>query len=260
MLDLLERSGLEGTPTDDGRYDVEIPPYRVDVLHPVDVIDDIGRAYGFNELDPRYPDVGTIGGRHERSRLERAVRASLVGLGFQDLLNFHMTDEAELSGRMSLGDAEDVLGAADPARIRNPYSEDYTVVRSWLLPSIMQVLENNTHRSYPQDLAEVGFVAHRDDDENTRVAEARHVAGALARHEVSYEDGKARLQALAADFGADLETPPTEHPSFIPGRVAEVVLDGESVGVIGELHPEVLVEHDLELPVVAFEFDVAGLR
>ncbi|QSG07374.1 phenylalanine--tRNA ligase subunit beta [Halapricum desulfuricans] len=263
VIDLLERSGLDGesTETEDGEpaYEVTIPPYRVDVRHPVDVIDDIGRAYGFNELEPRYPDVGTIGGRHERSRLERAVRETLVGLGFQDLLNFHMTDSEQISDRMNLGDSEDVLGAAEPVQIRNPYSEDYTITRSWLLPSIMQVLENNTHRSYPQDLAEVGWVAHRDDERNTGVAESRHVAAVLARHEVSFEDGKARLQALVESFGADVETPPTDHPTFISGRTAEIVVDGDAVGVIGEVHPKVLVEHDLELPVVAFEFDIEAL-
>ncbi|WP_136689602.1 phenylalanine--tRNA ligase subunit beta [Halorhabdus amylolytica] len=270
VIDLLERSGLDGeiadstgqaTDIDDEpAYDVTIPPYRVDVLHPFDVIDDIGRAYGFNELEPCYPAVGTIGGRHERARLEEAVRTALVGLGFQDLLNFHLTSEAELHDRMGLDSGTDVLGGGEPVAIRNPYSEDYTVVRTWILPSIMQVLSNNTHRRYPQDLSEVGFVARRDDEENTGVAEARHVAGALARHDVSYEDAKARLQALVADFGVDLETPPTAHPSFIDGRTAAVEIDGDAVGVIGELHPAVLVEHDLELPVVAFEFDLAVLR
>ncbi|ACV11849.1 phenylalanyl-tRNA synthetase, beta subunit [Halorhabdus utahensis DSM 12940] len=263
VIDLLERSGLDGESTEtDGSpaYDVTIPPYRVDVLHPVDVIDDVGRAYGFNNLDPRYPAVGTIGGRHERARLEEAVRTVLVGLGFQDLLNFHLTSAEELHDRMGIEPGVDALGGGDPVEIRNPYSEDYTVVRTWLLPSIMQVLENNTHRRYPQDLAEVGFVAQRDDGANTGVAEARHVAGALARHDVSYEDAKARLQALVADFDAELETPPTAHPSFIDGRAAAVEIDGDAVGVIGEVHPAVLVEHDLELPVVAFEFDLAALQ
>ncbi|CCQ33512.1 Phenylalanine--tRNA ligase beta subunit protein [Halorhabdus tiamatea SARL4B] len=270
VIDLLERSGLDGEIADETgeptetagspAYDVTIPPYRVDVLHPVDVIDDVGRAYGFNNLDPRYPAVGTIGGRHERARLEEAVRTALVGFGFQDLLNFHLTSAEELHDRMKVGPRSDVLGGGDPVEVRNPYSEDYTVVRTWLLPSIMQVLENNTHRRYPQDLAEVGFVAERDDEVNTGVAEARHVAGALARHDVSYEDAKARLQALVADFDAELATPPTDHPSFIDGRTAAVEIDGDVVGVIGELHPSVLVEHDLELPVVAFEFTLAALR
>ncbi|WP_435145279.1 phenylalanine--tRNA ligase subunit beta [Halobaculum sp. P14] len=262
VVDLFERSGLDATYSlgEETVYDVTIPPYRVDVLHPLDLVDDVGRAYGFNELEPTYPDIGTIGGRHEHSRLEDAVRTSLVGLGFEDMLNFHMTSAAENYDRMRLSEGDDDFGAAPRAEITSPYSEEYTQLRTWALPSLTQVLENNTHRAYPQDLAEVGFVAHRDDDVNTRVAESRHVAAVVARTDATYEDAKARLQALCDDFDAELETPATAHPSFIPGRVADVVVDGERVGVIGELHPEVLVERDLEVPVAAFEFDVSALE
>jgi phenylalanyl-tRNA synthetase beta chain len=269
VVDLFERSGLDAN-TDDGAdadaesddvvYEVSIPPYRVDVLHPLDLIDDVGRAYGFNELEPRYPNVGTVGGRHERSRLEDAARNSLVGLGFEDMLNFHMTSEAEVYDRMRVEPGSSVLGGGDAAEITGPYSEDYTILRTWALPSLLMVLENNTHRAYPQDLAEIGLVAERDDSVNTRVAERRHVAGVLARHDATFEDAKARLQTLCRDFGVELETPATDHPSFIDGRVASVVVDGADVGVVGEIHPAVLVEHDLELPVAAFEFDLDALR
>ena len=269
VVDYAERAGLDATETESDNgvaYEVEVPPYRVDVIHPLDIIDDIGRALGFNSLEPTYPDVSTVGGRHERSRLEDAARDALVGLGFEDLLNFHMINEAENFERMGLSvppadeQTADAVGQADPVTIQEPYSEDYTILRTWALPSIMMVLENNTHRSYPQDLAEIGLAAGLDDSENTGVAEHRTVAAALARTDASYEDAKARLQALADAFGKDLETPPTTHPSFIGGRVAEVVLDGEPVGVIGEIHPKVLVEHDLELPVAAFEFRLDALE
>jgi phenylalanyl-tRNA synthetase beta chain len=262
VVDLFERSGLDATYTlgDEVAYDVEVPPYRVDVLHPLDLIDDVGRAYGFNELEPTYPDVSTVGGRHERSRLENAARASLVGLGFEDLLNFHMISEGENYDRMRLTEGDDALGGQEAVSITEPYSEDYTMLRTWALPSLMMVLENNTHRSYPQDLAEIGLVAHVDAAESTHVRESRHVAGVLARYDATYEDAKARLAALCRDFDADLETPATEHPSFIPGRAADVVIDGESVGVVGEFHPEVLVEHDLELPVAGFEFALDALQ
>ena len=269
VIDCAERAGLDAGETDLGgtdrdqadrrAYEVEIPPYRVDVLHPLDVIDDIGRAHGFNDLAPRYPDVSTVGGRHERSRLEDAARDALVGLGFEDLLNFHMINAAENFERMNLSPEDGAVGAAEPTTIREPYSEAYTMLRTWALPSLLMVLERNTHRAYPQDLAEIGLAAGLDDAENTGVAEHRTVAAVLARTDASYEDAKARLQALAGAFGKTLETPPTEHPSFIPGRAAEVVLNGESVGVIGEIHPEVLVEHDLELPVAAFEFRLDAL-
>jgi phenylalanyl-tRNA synthetase beta chain len=320
VVDLFERSGLDAETEKEGDtlvYEVDVPSYRVDVLHPLDLVDDVGRAYGFNDLDPRYPDVSTVGGRHERSQLEDAVRNLLVGLGFEDLLNFHMISEAENYGRMlsenpEISDAvadvlpaeeahairEEGLSAAEvfdlahatddtaalvedtidllsesygydvgerlgfdvPATIREPYSEDYTMLRTWALPSLLMVLENNTHRSYPQDLAEIGLAAHVDDSENTGVAERRTVAGVLARHDASYEDAKARLQALARNFDVDLETPPTDHPTFVDGRTADVVIDGESVGVIGEVHPAVLVEHDLELPVAGFEFRMDALE
>ena len=273
-VDLFERSGLDAEPRDAGDgtvYDVRIPPYRVDVRHPLDLIDDVGRAYGFNELVPRYPDVSTVGGRHERSRHERAVRDLLVGLGFEDLLNFHLTSEATNVERMGLspdaGDLDgplwsegDTVGGGDPVSIMEPYSSEYAIVRTWALPSLLTVFSNNTHRAYPQDLAEIGIAMREDERENTGVAEWRTVAAALARNEASYEDARARLSALARRFGADLETPPTDHPTFIDGRAADVVLDGEVAGVVGEVHPEILVGHDLEVPIAAFEFRLEALR
>ena len=262
VVDCFERAGLDASYTldEDVTYEVEIPPYRVDVLHPLDLVDDVGRAYGFDNLEPRYPDVGTVGGRHERSRLEDAVRTSLVGLGFEDLLNFHMTSGTENYDRMNVEAGSDAFGGGDPVEITEPYSEEYTQLRTWALPSLVMLLERNTHNAYPQDVAEVGFVAERDGAEDANVAESRHVAGAVARRDASYEAAKGRLQALCDDFGAELATPRTEHPSFIEGRAADVEIDGERVGVIGELHPAVLVEHDLEVPVAAFEFDLDALR
>jgi len=264
VLDLFERSGLSATVDESDAvgtaYEVEIPPYRVDVLHPMDLVDDLGRAYGFNELEPRYPDVGTVGGRHERTRLEDAARASLVGLGFEDLLNFHMISHEANYDRLNVEPGTDVVGAGEPVEITGPYSEDYTQLRSWVLPSLLMVLENNTHRAYPQDLAEIGLAAAVDESENTNVAEWRSIGAVLARHDATYEDAKARLVALCDDFGVDVETPPTEHPSFIPGRVADVVVDGKTVGVVGEIHPQVLVDHDLELPVAAFELRLSALQ
>ena len=262
VVDCLERSGLDASYTlgEDVTYEVAIPPYRVDVLHPLDLVDDVGRAYGFDELEPRYPDAGTVGGRHERTRLEDAVRTSLVGLGFEDLLNFHMTSGVENYDRMRIEPGTGVFGGGDPVEITEPYSEEYTQLRTWALPSLLLLLEGNTHNAYPQDVAEIGFVAERDETENTNVAESRHVAGAVARRDASYEAAKSRLQAVCDDFGAELETPRTEHPTFIDGRTARVVVDGEPVGVIGEVHPAVLVDHDLEVPVAAFEFDLDALR
>ena len=261
VVDCTERAGLDVRQSDGSAvYEVEIPPYRVDILHPLDVIDDIGRAYGFNDLDPTYPEVSTVGGRHERSRLEDAARDTLVGLGFEDLLNFHMIAREENFDRLRIAPTDDVLGSGEPVTIREPYSEAYEIIRTWALPSLLMVLENNTHREYPQHLSEIGLAARIDETANTGVEEYQTVAGVLADTSATYDDVRARLQGIGRAFGVDLETPPTTHPTFIDGRTAEVVFDGETAGVVGEIHPAVLVEHDLELPVAAFEFRLDALQ
>jgi phenylalanyl-tRNA synthetase beta chain len=257
VIDHLERSGMDATGQErDGKtvYDVTVPPYRTDVMHPLDVVDDVGRAYGFNEMEPRYPDVSTVGQLSEKTRLENAVRKQLVGLGFQDLLNFVLTNDEDCYDSMRRDAPEETV------RIPNPYSEDYNVVRSWLLPSLVSVLANNTHREYPQNLAEVGFCAVKDEDENTGVREETHIAAVVCGSDAGYEEAKSRLVSLTEDFDANVETPPTEHPSFIDGRSAEVVINGEEAGVIGEVHPEILSDREILQPAAAFEFEIDALR
>jgi phenylalanyl-tRNA synthetase beta chain len=273
VIDLLERSGMDANEFGDSerKYEVDVPPYRTDVMHPLDVVDDIGRAYGFNEMEPHYPDVSTVGGLTDSTNLENAVRKQLVGLGFQDLLNFVMTNPEDCYERMRLEVPDDVrqtesdehygsIPSGDAVHIENPYSEDYSLVRGWLLPSLVSVLANNTHREYPQNLAEVGFCARQDDSENTGVREEKHVAGVVCGTNAGYEEAKSRLVSLVEDFDATVETPATEHGSFIEGRVADVVIDGDDAGVIGEIHPEILAEREILQPAAAFEFDIDALR
>ncbi len=264
VTELLERSGLGaesiGLGDDEPAYTVEIPPYRVDVLHPLDIIDDIGRAYGFNDLLPRYPDVSTVGSRHDRAEAERSARNVLVGLGYQDLLNFHLISETDNFDRLQVTPDYSGVGGGHPVRIEEPYSAEYAMVRTWALPSLLMVLENNTHRAYPQHLSEIGLAARMDDTQSTGVSEWRTVAGVCASTEAGFDVVKSHVQTIATRFGVSVSTPATSHPAFLEGRVADVVFEGDSVGVIGEVNPAVLVEHDLEVPVAAFEFDLSALR
>ena len=275
VVDLAERSGLDAAVLDgdETAYRVTVPPYRTDVMHPIDVVDDVGRALGFGDLDPSYPDVATIGGLTEGTRLENAVRRQLVGLGFQDLENFVLTSPGDEYDAMRL-DAPDRPATSDrpeapltpdsddAVRIENPYSEEYTQMRSWLLPSLVAVLGHNTHRGYPQHLAEIGLAARQGDDggTGTGVHEEDHVAAVLCGTGAGYEDAKAALASLADDFDASLATPAASHPAFVEGRVAAVELDGDRCGVIGELHPAVLAEREITQPVAAFEFPLGALR
>jgi len=263
VIDLLERSGLDGKtivppyrgeiPHQESQYRVTIPPYRVDVLHPLDIIDDIGRTHGFHKLKPRYPAVATIGGRTANSSLERAIRQVLIGIGFEDLLNFNLTNKTENFSKMKLKDGIEAYGSHDPVEILEPYSAEYTIIRTWVLPSLLMVLENNTHRAYPQNLIEIGFTAKVDPTKDTRVGENYAIAATITHSQASYEESKSKLQVLCQRFNKRLETLPISHPTFIEGRTASIVIDGEPKGILGEIHPEVLNLHGIELPVSAFE-------
>ncbi len=232
---------------------VTVPPYRADVLHAKDVVDDIGRAYGFNNLTPSYPATPTIGELTRTTKLTGAVRDVLVGEGFQDLLNFMLTDKDSNYGRMGIGDD----GTA--VEIENPYSEQYTIVRTWLLPSLMQVLSNNRTRQYPQNLSEVGQAMLLDGKIDLGCATAWKAAAAMCGMDAQYNTMKSELQNLARAFGAELETVPLKHPSFITGRCASVLINGKAAGFIGEISPKVLRSWGIEMPVAAFEIGVDAL-
>ncbi|MEM2991544.1 MAG: phenylalanine--tRNA ligase subunit beta, partial [Halobacteria archaeon] len=147
--------------------------------------------------------------------------------------------------------------------IENPYSEQYTIMRSWLIPSLMIVLSHNTHRPYPQNICEIGIAAQLDENIETGVREEERIAALLCSSEAGYNEIKAKLQALLYNFGYTLDqikTQPVEHPSFISGRGAQVILNGKVAGIIGEIHPQVLKNYKLEMPVAAFELKLEALK
>ncbi|CAJ37969.1 phenylalanine--tRNA ligase subunit beta [Methanocella arvoryzae] len=253
---LLERMGFKVAETGSDYLIVEVPPYRADILHKRDVVDDVGRAFGYNNITPSYPNTPSVGKLTEATKLGDAIRNTMIGLGCQDTFNFILIGKDEVFGKMNLPDD----GTA--VEISNPYAEQYNIVRTSLIPSLMIVLSNNLHRDYPQNIFEVGTVAHLDSAENTGVKEIDHVACTLCYAKAGFNEIKVKLQSLCANFGKldELKTVAAEHPSFIPGRCAEVRIGDKKVGIIGELSPVVLKSWGIEMPVAAFEMEIAALK
>ncbi len=253
IMKLLAKSGFDSQAAGK-KIKVSIPPYRVDVLHKRDVVDDIGRAYGFNNLQPSYPKTATIGELSESTKLSGAAREVLIGSGFQDMLNFIMTDKDSNYRKMNI--RED--GKA--VELSNPYSEQYTIMRTWLLPSLMAVLSNNTRRKYPQNISEVGRAVVLDNKENTGCSEPEKVCAVACHLNAQYNEIKSKLQILAQAFSVEAETIPAKHESFIEGRCAKILISGKEAGVIGEIHPSVLQNWGIEMPAAAFELGLDALK
>ena len=149
IVKLLRRARFDVKAGSDKNLNVRVPCYRLDILHPVDVIEDIAIAYGINRIQPRWPSDLTIGGLSPIEEFSDTIRELAVGLGFQEVLSFMMTSPEKLFEKMNRQRGRAV-------EVANPKVTTLTCLRSWLLPSLMDFLSNNTHVEYPQKLFEVG--------------------------------------------------------------------------------------------------------
>ncbi len=199
---LLERMGFGVSEAASDYVIADIPPYRADILHKRDVVDDVGRAYGYNNIRPTYPNTPSVGGLTANNRLCSAARDLMIGLGCQDTLNFVLIGKDETFTKMNAPETNDVIEVA------NPYAEQYNVVRPSILPSLLIVLSNNLHREYPQNIFEIGKTAHIDRSENTSVKEEDHIACALCYAKAGYNEIKSKLQALCLNFGKRISSAP----------------------------------------------------
>ncbi|HYA22313.1 MAG TPA: phenylalanine--tRNA ligase subunit beta, partial [Thermoproteota archaeon] len=176
----------------------------------------------------------------------------MIGLGFQQVMSYTLTNRANLFTKMKLKD-EPVV------ELENPVSSSWSVFRNWILPCVVDFLSSNAHVDYPQNIFEIGDVVVPDQTKETRAVDRRKLACARASAEVGYQDMASVLDAFLSSLGCQYELRAISHPSFIEGRVANVVLNGANLGVLGEISPEVLEAWNIEIPVSAFEIDVSSL-
>ena len=234
-------------------FDVVIPPYRADILHDVDIAEDVAIGYGYNEIEPEIPDIATIGSEDSLEKFMHSVRDLMTGFGYQEIMNPTVTDEKTLLHDV---DRED----ADIVEIANPVSDNYTVARDTLLPQLLNTVSNNTHNSYPQHIFEAADVLVPDEERNVKVRTNKHVAAVEAARETGYTDMRSTVQGLLESLDVEPRFEKTYHSSFIEGRCAAIMLGDDRIGTVGEIHPGVLNKHTVEMPVTAFELNLDLIR
>jgi len=143
--------------------------------------------------------------------------------------------------------------------LENPLTKDYSVLRAWIIPSLMQVLSENTSREYPQNIFEIGSVFSLDGKKENGVREAVRIGVGLCGADVDFTSAKQVFDALMRALDVKYEMKETKHESFIAGRVARVGVDGKNVAYVGEIRPEVLEEFEVNVPVVGFELNLSEL-
>ncbi len=228
---------------------VQIPPYRKDILHPYDVVEDIGIMYGYNNIKVQELTSYTIGETYPMVRFRDKVRDLLVGLGFQEVFSPILTNKNVLYDRMNIKD----FGTIE---LENYMSKTYSCLRTWILPILMKFLSKNKHVEYPQKMFEQGLVTVRKGDD---VIDYERVAVVSANDKADYTEIRQVLDFILRSLDVDYTVEETDHDSFIPGRVGRVVVRGKKVAYIGEIDPKVLVNHELGVPVVGLELNLSDL-
>ena len=229
------------------------PSYRFDIQIEEDLIEEVVRMVGFNNL-PITPPLAPITAkiRTESQRGPFAVRRALAAMGYQETINFSFVEERW---------EHELAGNANPIKLLNPIASNMSVMRSSLLGSLVQVLKYNIARKADRvRIFEVGRVFLRDasvkntdttvDGFNQPMRVAGLVYGNLdelqwgrAEQAADYFDVKGEVEALLAPIQASFE--PAQHASMHPGRCARVLVNGQEIGYIGEMHPKWVQSYEL---------------
>ncbi len=252
IVQLLEKARYGATVQDEGTITVQVPCYRMDIMHPVDIVEDIAIAYGLNNIESRWPQMPTIGAITSREKFCNSLREIMIGLGFQEVLTYSMSNIEQLFIKMNLK-----LGRV--IEVANPKMTTLNCLRSWLLPSIMKFLSNNTHVDYPQKIFEVGLCVIPDRKYENLTRDVKKLTCALTHSKASFTELKSILDSLLSNIGVHYEIEETKHGSFIDGRVGGISVKKREVGIIGEINPKVLESWRIENPTAAFELDADSL-
>ncbi len=234
---------------EDGAILVSPPEYRNDFLHPVDAVEDVMMGMGMEAFPPERPRDFTIGRLSPIEQLSRRAKSVFVGLGYQEMIYNYLGSGKEYAVKMGIDPGQVV-------KISNPMSENYEYVRNSPLPGLLGTESVSAGAVYPHRTFEIGKVALKDPDENQGVA-TRQYAGFLNTHsEADYNESASHLSALMYYLGKEFRLAQGNDTRFIPGRQAEVFVDGRKVGIFGEVHPAVLEAFGLTVPASGGEVDL----
>jgi len=240
---LLEKMRFGARPLGPEHVNVSVPCYRADIMHDWDIFEDVAIAYGYERFTPSLPKVATIGHEHPHSALASRVRAVFTGMGYLEVMPFTLTSESVMYARMRRQEPADVL------RVLKPISEDHTIVRTGILPLLLEILEINRHREYPQRIFCVGDVVTCTETYQRVAAVSNHTAA-------DFSEAYACADAVLRELGISAPVKESDDPAFLDGRRGQVASADRITATFGEVHPEVLNAFGLEFPVAAFELDL----
>ena len=234
---------------------VTLPFYRQDLMHAMDVVEDVAISRGYGDFLPVMPSQFTVGGLSRIEEVSDRVSALMVGMGFQEIISNILGSPQDLRDAMRLQGTE--WGRL--VEVDNVMSQNFSALRQWMLPSLLRVEAASNRAFYPHRMFEAGEVARHDLTQPLGSRTVTVLGGMIAHADAHFSEAHSCLDTLFYYMNQAYSLEPIQHPSFLAGRVGGIVSDGKQVGVIGELHPEVLERWQIGVPAVAFEIDLTEL-
>ena len=249
--DLLLKARFDAEIINDNEVRAIIPAYRVDILHEVDIVENIAVQYHINDVVAELPDINTVAYENNWFKAESTIREVMIGLGFQEIMSLMLTSEEAHYKNMNQEEKPHV-------QVARPITIDRTMIRTSLINSLMEFLEDNKHEDLPQKIFEIGDVLYLDETKENKTVASKKLAGVICHSHANFTEIKSVVSSVLANLGYTMEISDSENKTFIPGRVADVKGKspaGSIKGFFGEVSPEVITNFTLEYPVIAFEIE-----
>lgn len=227
---------------------VRPPPYRTDIFNAQDVIEDICIAYGYDKIKPK-PVPSILEGSTERSaEAQNKLALSMIGLGFTEAINSKLTNE-----EISFDVLQRKYEKKAIVTIAESKTESITMLRTDLLPQLLQNLSESSSEPMPQRIFEIGevFSIHGEEPKvSTRLAFV------VEHSKANFSEIKAIAEVILECLDIKAKIEEGEDSAFIKGRTAAIIAGGKRIGIFGEVHPQVLNNMHIEEPVIAAEIEI----
>ncbi len=228
---------------------VEVASWRVDILHEVDIIEDVAIAYGYENFVPEIPKIATVGEEDKKEIIKKKLSEILSGLGMVEVSNYHLTNKRDQIEKMNLIEKQEEVIEVEGSKT------EYTILRKNLAHLLLKNFSENVDSEYPQELFEIGKVFCLEKGKEN-IKEKNMLAAGISPG--NFTKIKQVLGYLFRMIGKEIIFKEAKEipPYFIEGRTAEIIFKDKKIGFISEVHPKTLKNWRIKMPVALFEIDL----
>jgi len=219
--------------------EVIIPPYRSDILAPIDLTEEVAMTVGYSYLSPSAYKIESMGLLSDKTKITRVIRDLSIGASFTEIFTFVLTNDSLLNDEF--------------VKIVNPITVDYDAIRNSLIPTMLQFLSKNQHSRMPIRVFEVGESIVKSEDNDTGYENKLNAVYAIMDSKVSFEDLQSPVHYILTSLGLNVEYKKEKNNYLIEGRTAGIYCQDKRIGVIGEIKPEILEKMKIEYPIMISE-------